>query len=143
MDKTSKKTITGIVNKIVNYGYVDDVRNGQSYLITFTKKGDEIEADIVALSGEHIGVQYASDENGNPQLEVPLPEYNDEAFVEDEREALELDLSFLVGQWLADLKHIEASREGGKKASANLTPEKRKERASKAARARWGQHKIV
>jgi hypothetical protein len=140
MDKTAKKAIMDIVDHITYYDLTGEVANGQNYLVVFTRRNDGVISEVVALDGEHIGIQYGSDEHGNPQLEIPLPAYENEIFVEDEKDALILDLTFLVGQWVADLKRIEAGRRGGKKGSANLTPEERKERASKAARARWGKH---
>lgn len=138
IDESAKKAILEAIDEIVDKYMVERSRQGTNYFVInfYRPKDGGMETRIYSVPEDYPArVVSTTADNGDPMLQVPIPQYED---LEDVRRELMLDLTFLVGQWLADMRYIDGGKKGGKKASANLTPEKRKERASKAARARWG-----
>jgi DNA topoisomerase IA len=104
----TKKTIKEIVQKIVNEGYIGD---GNYYVIKIADDGSWV---IEQVSSDYPAeIEYVKVDNYQ-FVYIPLSQYEDEqGIVEDERDALTLDLSYILAQWEQKLKFIKAGQRGG------------------------------
>jgi hypothetical protein len=138
-DPAATAAIKQAVDEIIDKYMVGRSRDGTSYhVVNFYRLPDGgMEVRIyVAPEDYPAGVVSTTADNGDPMLQVTLPQYEDTPD-EDVHGVLLMDLSFLVMRWLADLKQFQQRSSGGKKARARQTREARSEQARKAARARW------
>jgi hypothetical protein len=117
-----KKIIKEIVNRVIDYGYDDG-----EHELHLSFGGDW---ECVHIQGEMDAVNYTSD-----ALEMPIPEYEDEPFVEDKKAAFTLDLMQIISEWEQYLSR-SSQREGAKKTHAILK-KKDPDHFKKLAQKRW------
>jgi hypothetical protein len=87
-----KETIKDIVNHVIDYGYDD----GTCELHLSTDGTWE----VVHIAGESESVNYT-----DTGIEIPIPDYEDEPFVEDKKAAFTLDLMQIISEWERHLEH--------------------------------------
>lgn len=124
-----KKTIKEIVERVTNYGYIEDSRNNEVYYIIrintdgswLIENVDKDDSEVMEATANYI--------------KIPLFHYKDDIFVEDEKDSLTLDLMFLITKWYNNLdreKLKEKQRQSANRTNKLLSKEKRSQAAKKA-----------
>lgn len=114
------KKISKEISEYVDHnGFILESQNDEAYyVIHITHAG---EWSIEQVDGE----LPASIIRTESQIAIPLPQYEDEL---DHKEALMLDLMFILSDWVRSIPYIK----GAQKTNKNYSTKKRKEAAKKA-----------